>query len=186
MRITILSVLSIMLILSGCAFRKRERPDPDSGIGLSGSFSAKDSPLVAREISLEITSHPWLQQFHGSRQRSPVIMIGILTNESYQTIDMDLFARQLMHEILSAGELRFVEELPVPLRERSEPSLDLAKELAADFYLTAIVHTAEQQYKSKRIRYLQLDMKLLEVATGQPVWTILRPIRQNPTQGAAQ
>lgn len=182
MKITLLSVLIFLLFFSACATQKGSQSGPDSWIVLSGSFSAKDSPQVARELSLEITSHPWLENFKSTRKRSPVMMIGPITNESYQPIDTGLFARQLMHEILNAGQMSFVEEIPVPLKTRGEPTLELARELKADFFLTAAVRTASGSVKGKQVRYIQLDMRLLEVATGQPVWTTLRPIKQTSTQ----
>ena len=148
MKITLLSVLVIMLFCGGCSIFRVERSVPDGGIGLSGSFNPKDSPEVARGISLEITSDPWLESFREARKRSPVLMIGTLTNESYQPIDMKLFTSQLMHEILNAGQIPFVEEIQVPIQDPKEPSLELARELKADFY--ALKERIEQTVLAER------------------------------------
>jgi len=178
MRKTILSVLVTLLVLSGCAFRKATRPEPDSGIGLSGSFSAEDSPQVAREISLEVTSQAWLEQFKLTHKRSPVLMIGPLSNESQHPIDMARFASQLLHEILNAGQVRFVEALPTPFTTPGKATLEVAGELGADFMLAGSFSVAELRDKGKGVKYLQLDMRLLEVVTGQTVWAIQRPAKQ--------
>lgn len=182
MKITLLSVLIFLLFCGGCSIFRVKQSEPDSGIGLSGSFNAGDSDQVAREISLEIISQPWLESFREGHKRSPVLMIGTLTNESYQTIDMRHFTSRLMHEILNAGQIPFVEEIQVPLQDLREPSLELARELKADFYLTGAIRSAEASVKGRQTRYLQLDMQLVNPRTGQSVWTTLRPIRQSPSQ----
>jgi penicillin-binding protein activator len=172
----------LMITLGSCAAKKVQRVSPDEQIDLSGRWNDTDSKQVARSLTNQVLTKPWLNDFlqsHGGNR--PVVIVGIVHNKSHEHISAETFINDIEFAILDNGSVRLVQaaEAREELRRERADQQDFAApstakkwglELGADFMLQGTINSiVDSQGKQKVVEY-QIDLMLTNLETNELVW----------------
>ncbi|MFU8842544.1 MAG: penicillin-binding protein activator LpoB [Bacteroidales bacterium] len=172
----------LMIALGSCATKKVQRVSPDEKIDLSGRWNDTDSKQVARSLTNQVLTKPWLTEFlqsHGGNR--PVIIVGIVQNKSHEHISAETFINDIELAILDNGTVRLVQaaEAREELRRERADQQDFATpstakkwgmELGADFMLQGTINSlVDSQGKQKLVEY-QIDLMLTNLETNELIW----------------
>src|SRR5687767_5623730 len=94
-RFYITNLALITLAFTACKTHKVERIDPTQQTDLSGKWNDTDAKLVAEEMTSDITSHKWIENFQRDNNRKPVIIISIVQNKTSEHIDEEVFIKNM-------------------------------------------------------------------------------------------
>lgn len=179
LRITLISLA--LLILNACANRTVTRISPDQQTDLSGRWNDTDSRLVANEMIKQCLSHNWLSEFNQKNGRKPVVIVGLVTNKTAEQIEPEVFIKDLEREYINSATVRVVtnsvfrEKLRQERADQQEfASPETAKkwgrELGADFMLFGTMNSINDEFKSKKTIFYQINLELTNLETNELVW----------------
>lgn len=191
MRNACLVVLALCLALMTACTPNRtvQRLASDEQTDLSGRWNDTDSRLVADTMVRDVVSRPWLGRFMKDNDRTPVLIIGVMRNDSSEHIPMDIFVKDIARELLNSGTVRFVasrderdavrdERLEQQYNASEESAKRLAQETGADFMLQGSIHTIIDRVEGKQVKFYQVDMHLVEIETNETVWMGQKSIKK--------
>lgn len=181
MRNFLLSI--IVLALLGCTTNSERvsRVSADYDIDLSGRWNDTDSRLVSTEMTQDLLSRRWIDNFYETNDRKPVLIVGNIRNKSSEHIDVTSFVKDIERELVNSGVMKVVasSEEREGLRDEKEDqqsfaSLDSAKKLAqetgADLMLIGSIITIEDRLDDVKVVYYQVDMELVLLESNEKVW----------------
>jgi hypothetical protein len=96
-------------LTAGCATApKVERTDVSETIDLSGEWNDSDSRLVAEEMMKDALQRPWISEFQSGHGAKPRVIVGTISNKSYEHINTETFVKDLERELTNSGQVKFV------------------------------------------------------------------------------
>lgn len=195
MRNACLVVLTLcLLLISACGNNRTvQRLAADEQTDLSGRWNDTDSRLVADTMVRDVVSRPWLGRFMKENDRTPVLIIGVMRNDSSEHIPMDVFVKDIARELLNSGTVRFVasredrdavrdERLEQQYNASEDSAKRLAQETGADFMLQGSIRTLIDRVEGKQVKFYQVDMHLVEIESNETVWMGQKSIKKLVTQ----
>jgi len=182
-KIIVASAIFAGLIFAGCgANRKVERVKTTEVIDLSGRWNDTDSRMVADEMMKDVLSRPWLSNFKNEHNNNkPVLIIGQVKNRTSEHIDATTFIKNMERAIINDQTATIVQSGDDRNQVRDErndqkifadpaTAKKWAKEKGADFMLTGVISSIEDQYKKEKVMFYQVNLELTNIETNEKVW----------------
>src|SRR5690606_20496295 len=176
----ILLLVATFTIIS-CA-PKVQRVSETSVHDLSGRWNETDSRLTAEQITNELMGHSWYNTFTSKNAgKSPVLIVGMITNKSHEHIPAETFSKDIEKEIINSGRMRLVqagakrEELRAERADQqnyaSESSMkSFGLEQGADFMLQGTINSIVDQAGKEKTIFYQINLELSNLETNEKVW----------------
>lgn len=189
-------LITLPLVLSSCGPSVTvSRVNPDSVTDLSGYWNDTDSRLVAQKMIAELQTAPWVDRFEQKNNRKPVVIVGRITNRSYEHIDVETFMKNLEAAMVNGGVLNFVASAKERGQIRAErkdqaanSSMDTQKEpgqeTGADFMLIGNISSIIDKEGGETVKYYQVDLELDNIATNEKVWIGEKKIKKIVNQAS--
>ena len=182
--------LLVLVLASGCATTKVTRVDREEKIDLSGEWNDYDAMLVAQSMIKDCLERPWLYNYVKIKGENPTVIVGKVTNKSYEHINSQVFTKYLEKELLNSGKVIFVaspqeregvrEERNDQQQGYTEPETikAIGHETGADFMLIGSVNAIKDEVRSKAVMYYQVNLELVDMLTNQKVWIGQKEIKK--------
>ncbi len=177
---TVILGTSLVVSLTACS-PKVTRIKANSVTDLSGNWNDTDSRLVAKEMIQDALSRNWLSNFNRKHGKIPTVIVGTVRNLSYEHINTRTFIADIERALINSGEVAFVASRTerVEVRnERKDQDLNasestrkaMGQESGADFMLTGSINSIVDAISGEQVRFYQIDLALINLATNQKVW----------------
>ena len=185
---TLFTLLLTAVILTACATRV-ERIGVEEVRDLSGEWNDTDSRLVAEAMVRDVLSRPWLTEFQQRTGRRPAVIVGTIRNLSHEHINVTTFINDIERELINSGKVDFVaaphergelraERKDQELNASEETRKPMGQELGADFMLQGDISTIIDREGKRQVRYYQVDLTLIDLATNRKVWIGQKKIKK--------
>ena len=184
-----------LILASGCAGTKVKRVETNQKIDLSGTWNDYDATLVSQEMIKDCLQKPWLIEFTAKQNRHPVVIVGYVSNRSYEHINTEIFIKNLEKELLNSGKIVFVaspDERDQIRAERhdqqqgntlEETIKKIGRERGADFMLIGSLNSVKDAVKGKSVIFYQANLELVNLESNEKVWIGQKEIKKYVTQG---
>lgn len=196
LRFVLMLVALAAVVASGCSSKKVvTRIDPGETVDLSGRWNDTDSRLVSEEMIHDCLTKPWKARHIDENGKRPVVIVGQVRNKSAEHIAVGTFIGDIERAFINSGEAEVVasqEEREQIRDERadqqkfsSEESMkQWGRELGADYMLTGVINSIEDQEGGERVVFYQIDMTLIDLERNTKVWQGQKKIKKYIARGA--
>ena len=176
------------LLLAACGTQV-ERVGVEEVHDLSGAWNDTDSRLVAEAMIADMLSRPWIRDFVDRHQARPTVIVGRIRNLSHEHINVTTFINDIERELINSGKVDFVaaphergelraERKDQELNASEETRKPMGQELGADFMLQGDISTIIDREGKRQVRYYQVDLTLIDLATNRKVWIGQKKIKK--------
>jgi len=181
--------ISVLFIL-GCSMGKQvSRINVEETVDLSGRWNDTDSRLVSEAMIQDCLNHQWLRNHITEQSEKPVVIIGPIRNKSLEHIPTDTFVNDIERAFINSGQVKVVADAMERLEIRSEredqsefASAETRKrmreELGADYMMTGVINSIEDQEEGEKIVFYQTDLTLIDIETNTKVWIGSKKIKK--------
>ncbi len=168
--------------IAGCQTDRTRRTDPNADINLVRRFNDADMKLIAKSMTTDALSRPWLEQAIAKLGRKPIIAVGEIRNGTDQVVATQFMTTKFEEELINSGRVDVIAERNIreTLRlERSDTEFTdpafikkMKAEMAVDFILSGNIVMDREMSKSGGSDFVayQVDMQLLDIETLRKVW----------------
>ncbi|MDX5321220.1 MAG: penicillin-binding protein activator LpoB [Bacteroidota bacterium] len=174
-------LFSATLVLGACTQRKVTRIDPDTQTDLSGRWNDTDNKIVAEDMIDQSIDQIWRTEFEAKNQRKPVVIVGLVKNNTTEFIDPIAVIKQIEMAYVNSGKVKVVataEERKAIREEREDQQIfsspetrkKWAKEKGADFMLNGVIQSDVDQYGNQKVVAYQVNFELIDIETNEKVW----------------
>jgi len=172
---------ALLLLAGGCASTSVSRVDAATVTDLSGRWNDTDSRMVAEAMVKEALSRPWLENYTTASKRQPVVVVGTVTNQSHEHINVQTFINDLERELTNSGRVTFVaakgqrEEIREERREQAANALESTqkapgKEIGADYLLRGSISTIMDEAEGTKAIFYQVDLEMVNIGSNVKSW----------------
>lgn len=169
------------LSYTSCARRSVQRVNPDKQIDLSGRWNETDARLCAEALVTQSLNDQWLENFSREKQRKPVVVVGLIRNNSHEHMDTEIFIKDVEKAFVRSSLIRLVTagEKRNELRGERADQQDFAsvatmkrfgQELGADFIMQGTVKSIVDGIGREKTTFWQVDVELTDMETNEIVW----------------
>lgn len=187
-KILLLSIAVMLPFVAACGTSVK-RMDTDEVKDLSGRWNDTDSRLVADEMINDSLSRPWYANAQSDLKRVPVVIVGQVSNQSSEHINTNTFVENLQRSLINSGKVDFVAssaERGQLRQERVEQDTNASddtrkaqgQETGADFMMTGVINSIEDQEGGKKVVYYQTNLKLVNIQSNRIVWNGEKKIKK--------
>lgn len=175
--------LAVALIIGGssCSRRSVTRVAPDKVIDLSGKWNETDARLAAETLIQQVLTGDWLGNFTAAKTRKPVVIVGLIRNNSHEHLDPEIFTKDIERSFIKSQAIRLVQagdkrnELRGERADQqdfsSEESMKkFGRELGADYMMQGTVKSIVDGYGREKTSFWQIDLELADLETNEIVW----------------
>ena len=177
----VMMLLAMVILVSSCGpSRNVSRRSAGEALDLSGKWNDTDSRLMAEEMTKDIVSRPWIDDFRRSNGRKPTIIPFGVKNRTTEHINTQTFVKDLERALINSGRVRVVssrEQRSEIRKERADQQSGftksptaIGKELGADFVLTGVLNSITDRSEGEEVIFYQGNMELISVETNEKVW----------------
>jgi len=174
-------LFTALLSFSSCARRSVTRVAPDKQIDLSGRWNETDARLCAEALVTQSLNDQWLENFNRENQRKPVVVVGLIRNNSHEHMDTEIFIKDVEKAFVRSSLIRLVTagEKRNELRGERADQQDFAsmqtmkrfgQELGADFIMQGTVKSIVDGFGKEKTTFWQVDVELTNMETNEVVW----------------
>ena len=174
-------LLAMMIVLSACGpSRKVSRRSSSEAIDLSGKWNDTDSRLMAEEMTKDIVSRPWIDEFRRKNGRKPTVIPFGVKNRTSEHINTQTFVKDLERALINSGRVRVVSSRDQRSQIREERAdqqsgftknpTAVGRELGADYVLTGVLNSINDRSEGEEVIFYQGNMELISVETNEKVW----------------
>jgi len=178
---TLLTLGFVLIALNACSPRKVTRVEPEKVIDLSGRWNETDARLCAESLISQAIGGDWLGNYSNQEKRKPVVVVGLVRNNSHEHIDTEIFIKDVEKAFLKSTLIRLVQagEKRNELRGERADQQDFSsqesmkkfgKELGADFIMQGAVKSIVDGYGKEKTTFWQVDLELTNLETNEIVW----------------
>jgi uncharacterized protein (TIGR02722 family) len=169
------------LTLGSCAKRTVTRVAPDKVIDLSGRWNETDARLAAETLTNQALGGDWLGNFTNEKQKKPVVIVGMVRNNSHEHMDTEIFTKDMERAFIKSSLIRLVAagEKRTELRGERADQQDFSsaesmkkfgREMGADFMMQGTVKSIVDGYGKEKTTFWQIDLELTNIETNEIVW----------------
>ena len=188
--LVLVMVVAASAVVTGCSKKKVvSRIEPGTVTDLSGRWNDTDSRLVAEEMIGDAMTKPWKSRHWETNQKRPTVIVGSMRNKSSEHIATGTFIGDIERAFINSGEADIVasaEEREQIRDERadqqkysSEESMkQWGRELGADYMLTGVINSIEDQEEGEKVVFYQIDMTLIDLERNTKVWQGQKKIKK--------
>lgn len=182
-KLLLISFISILTAISCTPSQKVNRISPDTQTELSGRWNDTDARLVAEEMIADVVSKPWLSQYKENHEKSPIVIVGRVRNETMEHIDAEVFTNEMERAFVNTGQVRVVadsEERQDVRNERNdqqenasyETIKQLGRELGADYMMIGNINSiVDESVSGKEVAiFYTVSLELVNIENNQKVW----------------
>lgn len=182
-RLLITIIVLSLAVISCRPSQDITRIDPGTQTDLSGKWNDTDARLVAQEMIPDAMSKPWLKNFKDNNQKTPVIIVGNVRNESMEHIDTEVFTKEMERVFVNSGEITVVasrderdqlrdERIDQQRWASEESTRELARELGADYMLIGNINSIVDEAVDRRTLavFYTINLELVDIETNVKVW----------------
>lgn len=177
----LIMLLAIVLLISACGpSRNVSRRSSGEAIDLSGKWNDTDSRLMAEEMTKDIVSRPWIDEFRRSKGKKPTVIPFGVKNRTTEHINTQTFVKDLERALINSGRVRVVssrDQRSEIRKERADQQSGftqsptaVGRELGADFVLTGVLNSINDRSEGEEVIFYQGNMELISVETNEKVW----------------
>ena len=188
-------LVSVLLAVAACAPVEVRRLDARAEKDVTGRWNDTDARLVAEEMIADSLSRPWLAAAAARLQRTPVVIVGQVRNQSMEHISTDFFVESLQRALINSGKVAFVasaderRQLRDERRDQDVNASDASRkahgeETGADYALSGTINSSQDKADGRAVLFYQVNLKLLDVATNQIVWNGQKQIKKQVTRAS--
>ena len=174
-------VFCATFLFNSCARRTVTRVEPNKVIDLSGRWNETDARLCAESLVSQALGGDWLGNFSNEQKRKPVVVVGLVRNNSHEHLDTEIFIKDVEKAFIKSALIRLVQagERRNELRGERADQQDFAstetmkkfgKELGADFIMQGTVKSIVDSYGKEKTTFWQVDLELTNLETNEIVW----------------
>ena len=185
-----------MLVLMSCSTQVA-RIETDTEIDLSGEWNDVDSRLVAESITEDLLSQPWYARYVSGSSRVPVIIVGVVRNNSSEHINTATFVKDIERAMVNSARLEVVastdqqdilrqEKINQDLYVSEETRKRINNELGADVMLLGAINTINDIEGRRQVRFYQIDIELLDIETNRKLWIGQKEIKKYIRKASAR
>ena len=193
-QIRICVVFSLAILLGACITGYREQKEPvverlaaDEVYDLTGEWNDTDSQQVANKMIDSALEGGWLKRWEGSQL--PVVIVGNVSDNTGEDIDVRLFIKDLEAELVNSGEVAFVasrfersqirdEREDQQFNASEETMKRIAQEAGADLILIGSIDSnTEENADTKIVSYL-VSLELVNLETNIKAWIATERIKK--------
>ncbi len=178
------SLVIAALVLWSCGPSQQvSRVDPGSQSDLSGKWNDTDARMVAEDMTSDILSAVWLQNWLQAESESPVLIVGKVNNNTTEHIRTDIFIKEMERAIVNSQKAQIVadpEQREQIRGERSdqqqhasfETATSLAKELGADYMLVGNIdaNVDKNLDGTMAAKFYTVNLELINVESNNKAW----------------
>ena len=191
---TAVSLMVAMIFVAGCSTTKVKRIAGDEVIDFSGRWNDTDSRLVAKEMIDDSLGGLWVNEFSEKNHRAPVVIVGTITNKSYEHINSELFTKDLERSLIKSGRVKFVASRTErgEVREEREDQhkgytsketrTAIGRETGADFMVIGSINSIKDETKGRYLILYDVNLELINLETNEKVWIGQKDIRKVVTR----
>lgn len=169
------------LTLGSCAKRTVTRVAPDKVIDLSGRWNETDARLASETLTNQALGGDWLGNFTNEKQKKPVVIVGMVRNNSHEHMDTEIFTKDMERAFIKSSMIRLVSagEKRTELRGERADQQDFSsaetmkkfgREVGADFMMQGTVKSIVDGYGKEKTTFWQIDLELTNIETNEIVW----------------
>ena len=169
------------LTLASCAKRTVTRVAPDKVIDLSGRWNETDARLASETLTNQALGGDWLGNFTNEKQKKPVVIVGMVRNNSHEHMDTEIFTKDMERAFIKSSMIRLVSagEKRTELRGERADQQDFSsaetmkkfgREVGADFMMQGTVKSIVDGYGKEKTTFWQIDLELTNIETNEIVW----------------
>jgi penicillin-binding protein activator len=196
--LAIAAAAAVSLFVLGCGESKTvTRVEPGQAIDLSGDWNDTDSKMVAEEMVKDVLTRPWISDFKGEKNRTPVVIVGTVRNRTTEHIASTAFTKNLERELVNSGRVDFVasKEERSEVRDERTDQLEYSspeslkkfqQETGADFMLRGDITSIVDQVEGARVKYYQVNLELVNIETNKKVWIGEKKIKKLVEQSGSK
>jgi penicillin-binding protein activator len=172
-------LLVALVALAACG-KSVSRRESSEAIDLSGRWNDTDSQQVSQAMIQDAMTFGWIDQFHQSKGRKPIVMAYGVKNRSTEHINTQTFMKDLERAFLRSGRVTVVADKEERLETRGERAEQqqgltanparIGKELGADYVLTGVLNSIVDQEGGQKVVFYQANLELISVETNEKVW----------------
>ncbi|HSV43376.1 MAG TPA: penicillin-binding protein activator LpoB [Candidatus Bathyarchaeia archaeon] len=177
--VTIVASFSV----AGCASTKVERVAVEKPVDFSGRWNDTDSRLTANTVITDALGRTWVDDFREQNGRKPVVIVGIIKNQTEEHINVDVFMKNLERALIDSGKVKFVaakderrgvrEERVAQNQEgftNPETITPMGQETGADFMLIGSVNSLKDETSGRYVILYQVNTEMVDLRTNEKVW----------------
>jgi len=181
MKLIAVALCLAVAITASCQKKVVTRIDSDETVDLSGKWNDSDSRLVSEAMVKDCLNHPWLSEHARTTSKPPVVIVGIVRNQSTEHIPVMPFISDIERAYINSGQVDVVAASTErgDIREEREDQQKYAdeetvkkfgRELGADYMLNGYISSITDQEKGTKVIYYQVDLTLTNIETNQKIW----------------
>jgi uncharacterized protein (TIGR02722 family) len=175
------AILAAPLLVIGCGETTVHRTDSNAVRDLSGNWNATDSQELAAKVIADVTSDPWIEQFHTKYNRDPVIKVGSVKNKTDEDISTPIFTDDIRKALRKTGKVRVVasnDETAQARDERKDQDINASaetrhesfQETGADLLLEGAINTQHDHSGNEAQKFYAAELLLTDVKTQEIIW----------------
>jgi hypothetical protein len=174
-------MLAAVLVAPSCARRTVTRVEPNKVIDLSGKWNETDARLAAETLTNQVLSGEWLGNFMAAKTRKPIVIVGLIRNNSHEHMDTEIFTKDIEKSFIKSSTVRLVQagdkrnELRGERADQQDFSSEASmkkfgRELGADYMMQGTVKSIVDGYGKEKTTFWQIDIELVDLETNEIVW----------------
>jgi uncharacterized protein (TIGR02722 family) len=184
-------VLAALLVAAtGCSKKKVvSRIDTDEITDLSGRWNDTDSRFVSEEMIQDCLARPWKSRHWEENKKRPIVIVGRIRNKTSEHISVGTFIGDIERAFINTGEAEVVasaEEREQVRDERAdqqrysneETMKKWGMERGADYMLSGVINSIEDQEKGEMVVFYQIDLNLIDLERNSKVWQGQKKIKK--------
>jgi len=174
-------MLAAVLVAPSCARRTVTRVEPNKVIDLSGKWNETDARLAAETLTNQVLSGEWLGNFMAAKTRKPIVIVGLIRNNSHEHMDTEIFTKDIEKSFIKSSTVRLVQagdkrnELRGERADQQDFSSEASmkkfgRELGADYMMQGTVKSIVDGFGKEKTTFWQIDIELVDLETNEIVW----------------
>ena len=189
-----LFLIPVALGFSSCASTKGNYADPGQAQIIGDKWNPTDANLTVEKMVKDMGAAAWIANWrddaHKTAKDRPFVLVDDMENRTSEIIDTKALFEDLRSQILNDGKVRFVDG---DMRQKilneykyQQSGTVTKKEIkgpgnqrGADFFLSGAISSINSQQDGKSSVQYQIEMKLVNISTGELVWSGIEKIRKN-------
>lgn len=176
-----ITLVALAVTIFGCV-PTVQRMSETSVTDISGRWNETDVRLTSEQIIEELQSHPWYSNFIAQNKgKKPVIIVGMITNNTHEHIDPEMFCKNVEISIVDSQRMTLVQNGNKRAELRGEiadqqtyasnetmKKFGLAK--GADFILQGNVGSIVDEKGKQKTVFYKVNLELTNLQSNEVVW----------------
>lgn len=189
-----LALAGASLSLTACTSFQGDYGDPNQVQVLDDRWNPSDASMTVEKMVKDMTRAAWVENWRGDQNKKtsdrPFVLVDDMENRTSEVIDTKALYEDLRSQILNDGKVRFLDG---DLRQKilneykyqqsgvvqQQHVKGPGNQYGADFFLSGAISSIRSQQGGKSSIQYQIEMKLVNIGTGELVWSGIEKIRKN-------